>query len=280
MHFISIVPFLFFAKTRLNSTFQKVSWIFVYFLPVFYIFLHFSAFDFLVSNLMLMVISITLINYIYENGYIVNDVILTKSEANPTLRLSNDELVFMRNNIRLIFLARYFVIALMFVGVCLLSKDAWYVIVVGLVCILLSFLYRIYNSHRSILNFYLIFPLSYLRFYGAVLPLVAINDLAIFVVMTAFLYPFIKMLEFGKQSRYNLLRLSHFVGDIDYFRVCYYFVLSVVICIITFGFELDFVYMIVSLYYFSYRLMSFVMMKFNGKFRRKIYMNSKKDFRS
>src|SRR5690554_3762771 len=104
MSFISIVPFLFFAKTRLNSTFQKVSCIFVYFLPVFYIFLHFSAFDFSVSNLMLMVISITFINYIYENGYIVNDVILTKSEANPTLRLSNDELVFMRNNIRLIFL--------------------------------------------------------------------------------------------------------------------------------------------------------------------------------
>ena len=34
-----------------------------------------------------MILSLILINYIYDNGYIQNDVILTKNEKNPTIRL-------------------------------------------------------------------------------------------------------------------------------------------------------------------------------------------------
>lgn len=70
-----------------------------------------------------MILSLILINYIYENGYIQNDIILTKRETNPTLRIYGEELDNIRKNIRKIFLIRFVITIFILILIFILVDD-------------------------------------------------------------------------------------------------------------------------------------------------------------
>lgn len=113
MYLFTIVPFLYFLKTRLKGKVQRVSWVFI---PSFILFNYFASLaEF--KNIVLLIISITLINYMYENGYLQNDIKTTKKEKNPTLRLSPEQMqkvdknwnkiVFLRATVSLVLIALF-----------------------------------------------------------------------------------------------------------------------------------------------------------------------------
>jgi len=109
MYIFTIFPYLYFLKTRLKGKIQRVSWFLVYFVPNIFLYLYFTNFEFSFNNLSIMILSLILINYIYDNGYIQNDVILTKNEKNPTIRLDIQILENVRKNISKIFILRFII---------------------------------------------------------------------------------------------------------------------------------------------------------------------------
>ncbi len=279
MYIFTIFPYLYFLKTRLKGKIQRVSWFLVYFVPNIFLYLYFTNFEFSFNNLSIMILSLILINYIYDNGYIQNDVILTKNEKNPTIRLDIQILENVRKNISKIFILRFIISILIIYFLYFLIEDIQKFILLLVISISLQILYLIYNSVRSVLNLYLILPLSYIRFYGFIVPFVNYENLLEFIILTTFIYPFSKFLEFTKQPRYGYVFLSNLVGDVDRFRIKYYSAISVFFLIIFIFFSIDYIYLILVIYYLMFRLMAYLALSKSETIRKDIENNSKKDYR-
>lgn len=279
MYIFTIFPYLYFLKTRLKGKIQRVSWFLVYFVPNIFLYLYFTNFEFSFNNLSIMILSLILINYIYDNGYIQNDVILTKNEKNPTIRLDIQILENVRKNISKIFILRFIISILIIYFLYFLIEDIQKFILLLVISISLQILYLIYNSVRSVLNLYLILPLSYIRFYGFIVPFVNYENLLEFIILTTFIYPFSKFLEFTKRPRYGYVFLSNLVGDVDRFRIKYYFAISVFFLIIFIFFSIDYIYLILVIYYLMFRLMAYLALSKSETIRKDIENNSKKDYR-
>lgn len=279
MYLFTIFPYLYFLKTRLKGKIQKLSWVFVYFIPNIFLYLYITDFDISFNNIFTMILSLILINYIYENGYIQNDIILTKRETNPTLRIYGEELDNIRKNIRKIFLIRFVITIFILILIFILVDDYKIFISILTMSVLLQSLYLIYNSVRSVLNLYLILPLSYIRFYGFIIPFVPYKHLVEFIILTIFIYPLPKFLEFTKQPRYKYEFLSKMVGNIDLFRIKYYLISNILFLLAYTLFEIEFVYIFIFLYYLIFRLFAYVAIKKISIVKKDIFNNSKKDFR-
>lgn len=279
MYLFTIFPYLYFLKTRLKGKIQKISWVFVYFIPNIFLYLYITGFDISFNNIFTMILSLILINYIYDNGYIQNDIILTKKETNPTLRIYGEELDNIRKNIRKIFLIRFVITIFILILIFILVDDYKIFISILTMSVLLQSLYLIYNSVRSVLNLYLILPLSYIRFYGFIIPFVPYKHLVEFIILTIFIYPFSKFLEFTKQPRYKYEFLSKMVGNIDIFRIKYYLISNILFLLAYTLFEIEFVYIFIFLYYLIFRLFAYVAIKKISIVKKDIFNNSKKDFR-
>jgi hypothetical protein len=279
MYIFTIFPYLYFLKTRLKGKIQRVSWFLVYFVPNIFLYLYFTNFEFSFNNLSIMILSLILINYIYDNGYIQNDVILTKNEKNPTIRLDIQILENVKKNISKIFILRFIISILIIYFLYFLIEDIQKFILLLVISISLQILYLIYNSVRSVLNLYLILPLSYIRFYGFIVPFVNYENLLEFIILTTFIYPFSKFLEFTKQPRYGYVFLSNLVGDVDRFRIKYYSAISVFFLIIFIFFSIDYIYLILVIYYLMFRLMAYLALSKSETIRKDIENNSKKDYR-
>ena len=81
-------PFFYLIKTRLRHSYQRLSFIFIYFFPSIY-------FVFLLDGSLLSALGTILVIYsVYEIGYMFNDSISEEYEINKTTRLSLNELNF------------------------------------------------------------------------------------------------------------------------------------------------------------------------------------------
>lgn len=279
MYLFTIFPYLYFLKTRLKGKIQKISWVFVYFIPNIFLYLYITDFDISFNNIFTMILSLILINYIYDNGYIQNDIILTKRETNPTLRIYGEELDNIRKNIRKIFLIRFVITIFILILIFILVDDYKIFISILTMSVLLQSLYLIYNSVRSVLNLYLILPLSYIRFYGFIIPFVPYKHLVEFIILTIFIYPFSKFLEFTKQPRYGYEKISKLVGNVDLFRIKYYLIITIIYIIFYFLIEINYIYIFVALYYLAFRFSSYIAINRIDKIKQDISKNSKKEYR-
>lgn len=250
---IFIAPYLYFFKTRLKGMVQKLSWLLIYFVPSLVLYGYFSP-EIDVVTLILWAISITMINYVYENGYIQNDILTIRKENNPTLRLSKEETEHAYNNFSKIVSLRLCVfagLAVLFYAVSLSFSTS--LALLGY-CLLLQVLYVIYNNVRNIWNLILLLPINYLRFYGFILPLVPTNEIFLFLVMTAFLYPVSKVIEFTKRERFGLTVIGDAIGNVDRFRIFYYFFVLIVLSFLVPGS----IYFYIALYYLAFRSVSYI----------------------
>ena len=145
--------------------------------------------------------------------------------------------------------------------------------------LLLQILYLIYNSIRSIWNLYLIFPLSYFRFYGFILPLVEFENLFEFVLITSFLYPFLKMIEFTKQPRYRLNKISKIVGNTDMFRIKYYSVVVMLLLVLMVALNVSIVFLLLTSYYLIFRIATFFMIIKSKNIKNELLKHTKSVYR-
>lgn len=258
MLYLSWVPYLYFLKTRLTGRFQRISWFFVYAIPSAILFFNLITFDNTFIGIFVFLTSFLFINYVYENGYIENDVFTVKKEESPTLRLEEKTRKLLEKNVIKISSIR------LGVSISLLVPSAIFYSVkfaIGLllVGVLLQINYFIYNRVRGRANLFLVGPLSFFRFYGVLLPIVfdVSGEAMEFCVALFLMYPFLKIIEFTKRARFGLEKIPRFVGDVDRFRVIYYMILSLFLWMF-FGTGLLFY---VSIYYLVYRFVSYLISK-------------------
>lgn len=270
----ALIPYCYFIKTRLNRPAQQVSWFFVYFVPIllFYITLDYHSFCALL-------LSYYVVNLVYENGYIQNDVITTRAELNPTKRLSDKECFTLYANIKKVFLIRFLIfIFLTLVLYTLLPSEEF-----ALLFFLLFFLqvlFVFYNIVRNRLNFYLILPLSYLRFYLPILPLLILNENYVEAVALFFVYPVAKLLEFSKEEKFGFKFLPKVIGNIDRFRVVYYLIVVTFLLLSYLCFSPQPVAsLIVTTYYLLYRLLGYFIYSRSARFKKLVISGAKKEFR-
>lgn len=281
----SFIPYGYFLNTRLKGTFQKISWVFVYFIPGFFLFSAFTP-SFSVHTTALLIIGLILVNYVYENGYLQNDLLTTKQESNPTLRLTPEtsqqlraqllQIFTLRTIVCLILLFFYFVLSSTQASTQASTQGFW-VLCAVLLCTQCLFL--LYNAVRNRLNLWLIIPLSFFRFYGFILPFVPFQSWGEFILVTLLLYPVAKFLDFCKQPKFGLSKLSQWIGPVDRFRVFYYAFLTLTLVFAVFLDAISSIYAYVSAYYCCYRILTFWAYQRSSAIRQEITQHNPADYR-
>ncbi len=253
------IPFLYFLKTRLNSKFNKVAWLFTYFIPLF-ILTFFSDSLSSLSSLLSFFISIIIVNYAYEDGYIYNDAITTINEKKPTLRLPISSIVDIRNNYKKIVVTRFLIATFLLFVIYIISGVKEFLVSLSLY-VVINVIYIIYNNTRSILNLYLILPLSFFRFYGPLFVVLPIYNYNLYILPCILLYPLSKFLEFSSRERFKIKLAIRLINDFNYFRLLYYFLTSVLFSILFFFDSKYFPFLLTSLFYFLYRILGVLILK-------------------
>lgn len=251
------IPYIYFLKTRLIGKFQRFSWIFVYFIPVIFLYyqqviLH-NIFDYLQ-----LILGVLIVNYVYENGYIENDVMTIKKEKNPTLRLSSEEIKRIDGNFPKLILVRMMIFVVMYfaymwcVAMGSVQINNLYLLWIS---VALQLMYLIYNRVRNLINLFLILPLSFVRFFGFILPFVTQEHLWWWVILATLIYPLPKFLEFSSMKRYSHVFNWGLNFNIDRFRIAYYLVLTLLLAgtILLINYPYKFVFLVLAIYFLVYR---------------------------
>ncbi len=236
------IPFLYFIKTRLRQSYQKVSYIFIYFFPVFY-------FVFLLGGSWIEALGAILLIYsVYELGYMFNDTISEKYECNKTSRLTFEE-------------SNYFI------------RHRWYIVCFRLLCASIICFFMI-EKLQSFILIPLILTVFYFYNTGNVrfrlllhFLLVTIRYVSPFILSVGFQLPFILylVLIFPLHNSIERLRedkfgFSSYIKNFFLFnttsgRFIYYFLLSLVSIIFYFnGLYVDLSFIVLCLLFMAYRL--------------------------
>lgn len=152
-----LIPFSYMIKTRYPSLFYKTAFILVYFLPIFLVCGYYHA------DVAGLIIALIGINCLYEEGYLDNDLITSRYEKTPTLRLKREEKLYFEKKYLLLKAVRIavFLITVVF----LMGKDinSAKTLLLGGAALTLS--YAFHNTIRSewnILTFSALVVLKYL----------------------------------------------------------------------------------------------------------------------
>nr|UEO57264.1 hypothetical protein [Morganella morganii] len=255
---IYYIPFVYFYKTRLKSIKKFISWMIIYTIPVSFSFTFYTGFNSdVIPNLFISLLSITLIYSLYEVGYIYNDTETIKTEKKPTIRLTENQLEFYEKNKTIIYSSRIIVsILISFLLVLITSENilpflfsTWMLLIV----------YYFYNTTRSLYNLPLHFILVSIR-YASVSIIFGQSYLVLFYLIL--LFPVINLLERTTESRFNISNIinkpfkNKTIG-----RIFYYAILSLfsIFLFLTNQSSIDYIFMIISLYYFIYRTSLFLL---------------------
>jgi hypothetical protein len=253
---IFTIPYIYFLKTRLKSKLQKISWFFVYFIPGIILFNYYKPLNNF-SHIIICFIGVFVINLFYENGYIENDSKTIKFEKKPQIRINKSEINFISKYFSLVLIFRILIAVIFVIIYYYLTNDFYSTLVLSIVSLLIQIIYIFYNRIRSIVNLFLILPLSFLRFYGFVLPFVPTESFYQFIIIVSFIYPISKTLEFATRKRFKISFFIEYLTDIDKFRILYYFIISIGFYLI----QVDGIFIFVGLYYFFFRLLGFLIIR-------------------
>ena len=248
------LPFFYTFHTRLTSLSSKLAWITTYLVPVFIIFLYLGL------HISFFLILVLIVYSAYELGYIFNDCEVIKREENPTLRLKNSELHYYESNKIKIFLFRLFSLVAIYFFIYLYQYVYFFEFVGVLFFIIL--IYFFYNSVRNNLNLILYSFLVFSRYF--IFFIFVCSDF-ILLVMLFLSYPMCALIEFSTKKRFFTSRFIK-ISNFDKFRVYYYsvlFILSLIVYFFDIRFSLIFV--IISFYFFVYRLVLFVFFAKNAR---------------
>ena len=208
----SVVPMLYTISTRLPSPILIVSWLVVFVVPQvvlaalngrngFYAALHFLSL-FLTTN------------YVYENGYLENDLRTVKREEKPTIRLSPDVFQRMDEDYRLIQILRGIVLAFLFGAAVAFETELISMLGLGA----LAAVFKLYNRTRKRIGLLWLFIMTSLRFSVPVIGYLNLGEYLVWLLA----YPVPKTIEFASRSRYELSLLRFVKMSFEWFRLVYY----------------------------------------------------------
>ena len=262
------VPFLYIYLVRCGAACKFVSLLFVlYLVPTFYFFsLHLGLGW---SQIYLYLLAFLLIYGLYELGYLQNDTETVKNEVVPSLRLYEHNFKHYEQNKKLIYSVRILwclALSILIVfangfntGSCLFLVSAWSI----------AFVYQLYNRIRNRWNLFYLVLLTLARYFSYIFLFINTVKMS-HVIALFFAYSFLKIVESAVRRRYGINWLLALFGGKENFtviRVRYYLVATLLSLILVLAGLFDFFDVLFFLWFFSYRLCVFAMLKIGLKFR-------------
>lgn len=243
-----LIPFYYTVYTRLKDTMNRVSYITTFFIPVLFVIYYFDR----NSAPMAVILSFVALFSIYEIGYLKNDIVTTKFEKNPTLRLDKESYSILDENLKRVVLLKYIIALVSLVAIWLMGYQ---VLILGAFLLLIDVTYRIHNKVRGRTALITFMVLSVLR-YSAV-PVLFVSELFSVLMIFTVTIGILRFIEKGSRKKFHLKWLQHLCKEINQFRVLYY--LSLVL--VAFVIDLHSVYSILAMYYLIYRTIIYLMIK-------------------
>lgn len=247
----------YFISTRLKYKGNKIAFLLFYLFPIALITYSYSYSY--IYDLYKVVLVIGLTYSIYELGYIYNDTITIRKEAEPTLRLSKIELSFFNSNIKKILAIRaitFFTLMMLYIALGVNVTE-----LVLLVVLFVTF--YIYNNVRSKLNLPLHFILVSLRY---LIPLIHIFEQVgcfelLFILM---LYPILNTLERASEKRFSYIPADFFLVEYKKNGRIYYYAISLILSsVYSYFFNVDaFVFVVIFSAMLLARIMARLVMKY------------------
>nr|AXY99964.1 hypothetical protein [Proteus penneri] len=272
-HFIMCIPFFYFIKTRLKTKGQKIAWIFTYFIPLFLLAYFYEVYS-SIESLTLFFLSIIIINYAYEDGYIYNDFITSEKEKKPTIRLSINRMHRIRKNLNYFLFYRIFITIILFLIIQNHNDNKHFLTIISMY-LSLEIIYIIYNNNRNYINLILILPLSFIRFYGPVIILEDKNHILMTTISLSLLYPISKFIEFASRKRFNISVFKKYSLNINLFRIFYYIIITTLFLSLTLINSDYYPFLIISIYYLIYRILGLLLLKKNKNLKKTFEKNHK-----
>lgn len=273
--YLYYLPFFYLISSRLKTKYELISWQVIFFIPqllISYYYLNVRS-DLFIH---LFLISQIIFYSLYETGYIENDVITTKKEKNPTIRLDKKENKFIIKNYSKLINLRFLVtLFFLLVIIWLDSFSAYRLNLMNFIILLIltKIIFYIHNSIRNRLTIITFFLLSILKY---TFPLVLfINEKEIFfpLLLTFITFPLLRTIEVASLKRYNLKKLSIISTNIDKFRILYYSFLFMMVLILKMllllnndNFNLA---MTIVSYFLFFRICCFYLVKYGAYIRDK-----------
>lgn len=261
------LPFVYLLHTRLKTKFELISWQIIFFVPQLVITYYYLDIR---SNIFihLFLISQLIFYSIYETGYIQNDIVTTKKEKNPTIRLNKKNFIFVGKNYFKLTNFRYF-IALFFLSILywLDTFTAYRLNLLNffLILILTKIIFYLHNSIRNRFTIVTYFLLAILKYSFPIILFINFDKLIYPLIITIMIFPILRVIEVITLNRYKFKSFKKLIGNIDKFRISYYFFCFFGILIIKLFFELSNInfYLSISiiLYFLFFRISCFYLIK-------------------
>jgi hypothetical protein len=235
--------------TRVVAWSARISWVMIYFVPLFLIIVAFNPV--LDTTIYYQLILATVGTYtLYELGYIQNDTVTIRNETEPTLRLDELQQEYVSDYWLVILLVRLLIVAILLGYLSTAAGFLYYLFSLFLVALV----FPLYNRRRGAINAALHPLLVIARYCGPLL--LVMPEVAVFLY-GLLMFPLINGLERARQPRYGLGVLQHlWFADGHSGRWGYYLLMLVFwsgVCLV-----LDFALLTVLplAYMFVYRLVS------------------------
>src|SRR5690606_31344654 len=223
------IPGFYLFHSRLKRKTEIISLVYVYPLFLFLLIYFWGNFDLVKFSLVFIIYFLIWLSF-YEIGYLENDVFTIKKEKKPTLRISQDEISTVEKNYKKILLFRILIGFSLAVTLYIFKYFDWINLnLLGLFsCILITRIaFWTHNKLRNRWNILTYFSLSCGKYLSAPILFYYHLDNFIPLIMTVlFLFPIPRTLEHAAKIKYNLKILPKIVGNLDRFRIFYYFIIS------------------------------------------------------
>ncbi len=152
-----LIPFSYMIKTRYSTFFYKIAFVLVYFLPIIIVCRFFYA------DLLSVAVSLIGINCLYEEGYLDNDLITSKYEINPTVRLQEKERQYFEKNYIILKAGRISLFLIIVLVYTITDINSAKIMLTGGVALIISYaLHNTIRSRKNIITFTFLVTLKYL----------------------------------------------------------------------------------------------------------------------
>lgn len=197
------VPYGYFVKTRVTTLAAQMSWVLIYFVPLFLTVFAFQG-EIEILDVLYLLLGTTAIYALYEIGYIDNDTTTVQLEAEPTRRLDQNQTAYVQAQLFWIYGARIALAIVAFILCFAAPGFAWGLI--GIFVLVPTFFF--YNRTRSALNALLHPVLVSVRFCAPVLLLIPDLEVLLYLLL---LFPLLNSLERAAEPRYGFVALQNFI---------------------------------------------------------------------
>ena len=262
------LPFVYLISSRLKSKFELISWQIIFIIPQLLITYHFLDIR---SNIFIhfFLVSQLIFYSLYETGYIENDVVTTQKEKNPTVRFNKKNIRYITKKYSGLIYTRYY-LAFLFLSL-LFWMDTFTSYSLNLllfsgVLILTKIIFKIHNLIRNRFTIITFFLLSILKYAFPIILFINPDKMIDPILLVLLIFPILRTIEVITLKRYNFKSISKLIGNVDKFRIFYYFLCLVSIVIIkTFSISsyLDFyISFTILLYFLIFRIGCFYLIKY------------------